>query len=76
MATSENGYSVQLRERDQGWVVAIVDERGEDVGQRTCRDRTEARLFASTIRQHIYWLSAGRFRAYYRLDVKDPTTVA
>jgi len=37
------------------------------VHERACRDGAEARLFASTVRQHIYWLSPERFREYYRL---------
>ena len=28
---------------------------------------SEARIFASTVRQHLYWLSAERFRQYYRI---------
>jgi hypothetical protein len=34
---------------------------------RACRDETEARTFASTVRQHIAWLSEPRFREIYRL---------
>ena len=30
-------------------------------------DETEARTFASTVRQHIAWLSEARFREIYRL---------
>jgi hypothetical protein len=61
------GYEVELRESEQGWRVAIVDPTGTVVRERACRDRSEARTFASTVRQHIGWLSAERFRTYYQL---------
>ena len=67
MSAGENGFGVELREGDGGWRVAIVDPSGAVVGERACRDRSEARTYASTVRQHIYWLSADRFREYYRL---------
>ncbi|MEX1264521.1 MAG: hypothetical protein WEE66_11430 [Actinomycetota bacterium] len=47
--------------------MAIVDPSGVVLSERTCRDQPEARTYASTVRQHIYWLSADRFREYYRL---------
>ncbi len=34
---------------------------------RACADEVEARTFASTVRQHIEWLSEETFRGYYRL---------
>ncbi len=34
---------------------------------RACRDETEALTYASTVRQHIYWLSEEKLREYYRL---------
>ena len=46
----------------------IVDTDGRDVSTRACRDEAEARTFASTVRQHIEWLSEGKFREYYALD--------
>jgi hypothetical protein len=67
----ENGFSVELREGEGGWLVAIIDEAGTVVGERACGDRSEARTFASTVRQHIYWLSADRFRTYYRIGTTD-----
>ncbi len=45
----------------------IVDASGAVLGERACRDHLEARTYASTVRQHIYWLSPERFREYYRL---------
>ena len=50
-----------------GWSVAILDPEGRDLALRACRDETEARTFASTVRQHIAWLSEARFREIYRL---------
>ena len=67
MAMGENGFGVELREGEAGWQVVIVDDAGNAVSQRECRDHSEARVFASTVRQHIYWLSAERFRSYYRI---------
>jgi hypothetical protein len=64
---TENGFGVALRQTDQGWRVAITDPSGAIVGDRACRDATEARAYASTVRQHIYWLSAEKFREYYRI---------
>ena len=62
-----NGYSVRVREAEGAWSVAIVDRRGREVSGRACRDETEARTFASTVDQHIAWLSEPRFREIYRL---------
>lgn len=45
----------------------IVDRSGAEVSRRACADETEAWTYASTVRQHLYWLSEERFRAYYRL---------
>jgi hypothetical protein len=64
---TENGFVVTLSQTDQGWRVAITDPSGAIVGDRACRDATEARAYASTVRQHIYWLSAEKFREYYRI---------
>ena len=73
MSVGENGFGVELREIDEGWHVAIVDAVGTVVGERACRDRSEARTYASTVRQHIYWLSAERFREYY--EIAEPGAV-
>jgi hypothetical protein len=74
-----NRFSVEVRdgEDDRGmgqgssqegrWSVAILDPEGRQVAVRACRDETEARTFASTVRQHIAWLSEARFREIYRL---------
>jgi hypothetical protein len=63
----ENGYDVRIEDAPSGWRVVIRDPDGQVVGERPCRDGAEARTYASTVRQHIYWLSADKFREYYRL---------
>jgi hypothetical protein len=64
---ARNGYSVRVRKSNGSWSVAIVDPGGREVSGRACRDETEARTFASTVDQHIAWLSEPRFREIYRL---------
>ena len=71
MAASANAYAVDVRRGEQGWTVTIVDPAGRDVSTRACRDETEALTYASTVRQHIYWLSESKFREYYRLSEPD-----
>ena len=67
----ENRYAVDVRRGGDGWSVAIVDPAGRDVSVRACRDETEALTYASTVRQHIYWLSEQKLREYYRLPESD-----
>lgn len=70
-----NRFSVEVRDGEDGqgmgqgigWSVAILDPEGREIALRACRDETEARTFASTVRQHIAWLSEARFREIYRL---------
>jgi hypothetical protein len=71
-----NRFSVEIRNgqgNGQGdghgdrWSVAVLDPKGREVAVRACRGETEARTFASTVRQHIAWLSEARFREIYRL---------
>ena len=61
------GFTVDVRADGDGWTVAIV-QSGADVSVRACRDEEEARTYASTVRQHLAWLSASKFREYYRLQ--------
>jgi len=63
----ENSYTVRVDLQDGSWVVRILDADGRGVSERACADESEARTCASTVRQHIYWLSEGKFRQYYRL---------
>lgn len=67
MGDTLNGYRVRLADASDGWRVAIEDPAGVVVMERVCADGAEARTFASTVRQHIYWLSPGKFREYYRI---------
>jgi hypothetical protein len=68
MAIGENGFGVELRQaKDGSPVVVIVDATGRVLSEKGCRDGTEARTYASTVRQHIYWLSAEKFREYYKI---------
>ena len=46
----------------------IVDASGATVSARTCRDESDARLYASTVRQHIEWLSEEQFERYYAIE--------
>jgi hypothetical protein len=59
-------YAVDVRSQDGGWSVAIV-QGGDDLSVRACRDEEEAQTYASTVRQHLSWLSPPKFREYYRL---------
>jgi RPA family protein len=64
----ENRYAVKVEREDTArWRVLIVDPAGTVVSERACGHEAEARTYASTVRQHIYWLSEGKFRQYYRL---------
>jgi hypothetical protein len=65
--SSPNGFSVDVRRGKDGWSVAIVDPAGVDASVRACSDEVEAHTYASTVRQHAYWLSEEQFRRYYRL---------
>jgi len=67
-AEQDNGYAVEVRGGEGSWRVAILSPAGEVVSERACRDGAEARTYASTVRQHIYWLSAEKFREYYRIE--------
>ena len=62
-----NAYTVHVHSGRGGWEVQIMDPEGAPVWSRPCADETEARTFASTVQQHIYWLSPAKFREYYRL---------
>ena len=66
-----NSFSVEVRDGEDGqgmeWSVSILDPERREVAVRACRDETEALTFASTVRQHIAWLSEARFREIYRL---------
>ena len=67
MVDAADGYRVRIDEAPDGWRVAIEDPSGAVVMERACADGAEARTFASTVRQHLYWLSPAKFREYYRV---------
>ena len=66
--SGRNDYTVRVTEEPDGWEVHILGPSGEVESIRHCADETEARTFASTVHQHVYWLSPEKFREYYRLD--------
>ncbi len=61
-------YRVEVDRGEQGWEVRIVDSEGRAASVRPCASETEARTFASTVIQHLGWLSTEKFREYYRLE--------
>jgi hypothetical protein len=64
----ENRFGVRVeRLEGRAWRVLILDPSGQAVAERTCGHEAEARTYASTVRQHIYWLSETKFCQYYRL---------
>jgi hypothetical protein len=72
MPADGNGFDVEIRGGEGGWRVAILDPDGHVVSERACHDGAEARTYASTVRQHIYWLSPAKFREYYRIEAGAP----
>jgi hypothetical protein len=60
-------YSVGVEHDGQGWAVHIRGEDGPVVHTRPCADEADAMTYASTVRQHLYWLSPETFREYYRI---------
>jgi hypothetical protein len=61
-------YTVRVDRGEGGWEVHIVDEHGSTLTVRRSPNEGDAMTFASTVRQHLHWLSRGKFRQYYRLD--------
>jgi hypothetical protein len=67
-STGAPAYAVRVERGLHGWEVRIVDAEGSVVSVRPCASETEARTYASTVIQHLGWLSPEKFREYYRLD--------
>jgi hypothetical protein len=63
-----NEFEVHVHEGPHGWEVRIVDTHGVVGWTRPCADESQARIMASTVQQHIYWLSPAKFLSYYRLS--------
>ena len=66
-STGNNPYTVRVASGQQGWEVHIVGPSAKVEWTRHCADEAEARTFASTVQQHIYWLSPAKFAEYYKL---------
>jgi hypothetical protein len=66
-AAASNRYDVREAKGEAGWTVEILDPAGQVVWTRVCSGEGEARTFASTVRQHVSWLSEDKFREYYRI---------
>jgi hypothetical protein len=66
-SSEEKGFGVEVRGDEGTWRVAILGPDGEVLSERACHDGAEARTYASTVRQHISWLSPEKFREYYRI---------
>jgi hypothetical protein len=64
---ARNGFAVHVHEGPHGWELRILDPEGGVAWTRPCADEAQARTMASTVQQHIYWLSPAKFRSYYRL---------
>jgi hypothetical protein len=71
LAAEPNHHRVEVRQADGHWSVVILDDAGTELSTRACRDETDAWTYASTVRQHAYWLSDEKFREYYRLDERS-----
>jgi len=67
VTVADQAYELELLDTPDGWAVTVIDRHGGSVFRRACRDGAEARAFASTVRQHLYWLSEETFRTYYRV---------
>ena len=65
-----NPFRVQVLHVDRDWEVRILEPTGSSIWSRSHADAEQAETLASTIRQHVSWLSPAKFREYYKLD--DP----
>ncbi len=66
-----NEYRVRINQVAAGWDVQILRPGGGVAFTRSCPNEVEARTFASTVQQHIYWLSPKKIAAYYRLEAAE-----
>jgi hypothetical protein len=69
---SINTYTVHVNQGSSGWDVQILRPDGAVAATRSCSSEVEARTFASTVEQHLYWLSPAKFEEYYRLREVEP----
>ena len=68
MSSVESGFAVEVRGGEARGASLSSSPQGEVVAERACSDGAEARTYASTVRQHIYWLSPEKFREYYPIE--------
>lgn len=61
------GWEVRVEGAGDAWQALLVDDAGSVLLERRFETEARARLFASTVEQHLGWLSEARFREYYRL---------
>ena len=67
-AAEPNSYGVALTKSGDVWRVSILDFAGQPVSDRSFSSEEQAGTYASSVRQHIDWLSEERFRDYYRIE--------
>ena len=67
-AQEPNSYGVALTKTGDTWRVSILDFAGQPVSDRPFASEKRAATYASSVRQHINWLSEERFRDYYRIE--------
>lgn len=68
MFAEPNSYGVAMAGSSESWRVAILDQAGQPVSERVFSAEDQAMAYASSVRQHIGWLSEERFRDYYRIE--------
>lgn len=61
-------WEVRVEAAGDAWRAMLVDDAGMVLLERAFETEERARLFASTVEQHMGWLSEDRFRQYYRLS--------
>lgn len=61
------GWEVRVEAAGDVWRALLVNDAGMVLLERPFETEERARLFASTVEQHMGWLSEARFRQYYRL---------
>lgn len=67
-ARESNSFGVAVTKTGDAWRVSILDFAGQPVSERPFSSEELAATYASSVRQHINWLSEERFRDYYRIE--------
>lgn len=68
LTVGDEPLAVRVARSTGGWEVRVLAASGEARLIRPCADEDQARTFASTVRQHLHWLSPAKFRSYYGLE--------